>query len=425
MAYFRWQGNGGGTKSDYQDGRNWVNEAGTAYAQARYPGSMASVDDDAVFDTALVAGASSCTTNVNQSSAAAVLRSFRVGSAYDGNVGSTASDPSGKLKVLCTEMYIDGSGGGSYYIFGVDSGSYIATAEVTGGTVNLDGHFGNLTLKKGTITLASTTHVVSSLDIRYVTSLLSDAAVTITSGATLPSAVNVYGGTTTNANAITTLTVYAGNWTQTAGDITTLTNEAGTIAWNAGNITTANLNGGSLSGAAGAITRRIGTATLRAGATLTLDNGLNNIKVVNYVQNYGGTITWPSGNSQEMYVAWQVAGASDAHQGIDPQSSGAATLNGDFVYMNPYDRLDLLVSLGATDSSSVIFKLTESSDESATGEADISGKTVTYDAAAKQGIITLRGYELTAAKPYVRARCVIASGSASLVSAAYIIREFV
>lgn len=425
MAIFRWQGNGAGTKTDYQDGRNWLNEAGTAYAQARYPGSVASVDDDVLFDAALGSGCSSCTTNVNQTSAAAVLRSLRVGAAYDGNLGSTASDPSGKLKVLCTDMFIDGSGGGDFYIFGVDSGSYITNCEVTGGTVNLDGHIGNLNLKKGTVTIAATAHIVTSFTVRYLTSILSDVTLTVTSGATLPSTVTVYGGTSTNANAVTTFNMYNGQWTQSAGDITTLTTEAGTVYWNAGNITTANINGGTVNGASGAITRRIGTATLRAGASLNIDNGLNNIKIANYIQNYGGTITWPSGNSQEMYAAWSVAGASDAHQGIDPQSSGAATLAGDFTYLNPYDRLDLLCSLGATDSSSVIFKLTESSDGIGTGEADISGKTVTYTAANKQGVITLRGYELTASKPYVRCKIVIASGSASLVNAGYIIREFV
>jgi hypothetical protein len=40
MALFRWTGNGAGTKSDWHDGRNFIDLAGAAYPQTRHPGSV-------------------------------------------------------------------------------------------------------------------------------------------------------------------------------------------------------------------------------------------------------------------------------------------------------------------------------------------------------------------------------------------------
>ena len=415
MAIFYWRGNGAGTKTDMQDGRNWVNQAGTAYASGVYPGATAGVYDDVVFDSALASGASSPTTNCDFS-AKVDWNSMRVASAYDGDIGASG----GWLKAeIGAGVWADCTSAGACYFYGSGTDGYEDMVIVGGSNVNLDGEFTDLQVLKGTVTCQASVVFTDSLTIGYLTSAATDVSMTIAAGATMPATVNHRGGAVTNSNAITTLNTSAGTWTQSAGNITTWTNNGATCYWNGGNVTTLYVNSGSLSAANGGSSRVLGTATIQKSATLNLDNGLNNIIVSNYVQNYGGTYTACSGARLTDSRTWTIDGSSDAQYGIDPQSSGAATLTGDMVYVAYLDTLECYYDLGASDSTSVIFKLTESTLSDGTGEADISGKTETFTAATKSGKLTVRGDELTATKPYVRVNCVIASGSASLVSAHY------
>lgn len=425
MAQFRWRGSGAGTKTDWQDGRNWVDGAGSAYAQARYPGSVAATYDDVVFDAALGTG-SSCTTNVNQSSAAAKLNSLRVGSAYDGTIGSTASDPSGKLKAEIDSVVIDASGSAlTFYLYGSGASDGLKNLKLYGGTVVLDGRLTAPEFYKGTVTISSTATIITSCLWSYSTSIDTDVLASITAGATLPSSVTQRGGTVINANAITTLDCYDGSWTQSSGNITTWNIHGADCIWSDGNITTLYINAGSLDGSESPISRRIGSAILYTAGSLNIDNGLNNIYITGTLTDYAGTLALATGAQILQSTTDTYAGTSDAVQGIAPISKGAGTTTtGTAILLNPYDRVEYYITIGVTDSS-ITADIMESADTTHTSEAAIAAKQQTWSGTDdnKTKKITCWGYELSSGKYSVRPSITTSGGSAALISCVIILKR--
>lgn len=407
MSIFRWRGNGAGTKTDMNDGRNWIDEAGTAYGQTRYPGSESGTEDDVFFDAAVTNG---CTTKTDHSNAtdyasgAEILRSVRVSAAYDNALGA-----SGKyFKTKCREMVFEGTNCTAAYVAGWTTGYSAGIGKLTvtdAVALSLDGTISNPVFLKGVITCAAdTTVIATSLTIGYVTSQTTDVTLTLRSGMTLPSTVNVSGGAISNSNAVTTLNIAGGAWTQSSGALTTLTVSSGTVYWDDGNITTLYLYGGDVDASGGAAPRRIGTAYVYPSGTLNINNGQDNILVTTYVQNYGGTTIFSEGYTEAPYATTTYAGASDAKQGISPQIVNNTNVDSDIVYCGVQDRLDIYCTTGAIAAGgSLTFRAKEAA-TSGGSYSNISGKSVTFDDGDdnQTKIISIWGHELTAGKPFVK-----------------------
>ncbi len=433
MSIFRWRGNGAGTKSDLNDGRNWVNDAGAAHAQARYPGSVPGTEDDVYFDAAVTGSSSlACTTKCDQSNTtdypagAEVWASLHVSSAYNGDLGASSK----YLKAKIREVYIEGSSSASvhFYIAGWNPGAGAFQDGISRMTVRealdlrLDGKIVELVPLKGIINCASGMEIESSLNVGYISDPAADVVMVLNSGMTLPASIGGAGGDITNYNAVTTLDFGAGTWSQQAGDVTTVRQRGGTFRWNGGNITTLQLFGGDATAAGSVLARRLGNAEVYPGATLTLDNGQRNILVTGRIRNYGGTVVWPSGGDIAPCPTLVYAGASDAQQGISPQTLNNSTADGDAIYVGEMDRLDVYCCSGAlAGTAAVVFKLQQAA-TSGGSFADIAGKTVSLDDADDDQVrlLTVWGYELGTGGNWVRVTCTNSAAVDALVSAACI-----
>lgn len=433
MSVFRWRGNGPGTKSDFNDGRNWVNDAGVAYAQARYPGSVAGTEDDVYFDAA-VTGSSSmpCTTKCDQSDAtdypagAEVLRSLHMSPAYNGDLGALTK----YFKAKVREGFAEGSAtaNATFYIAGWDPGVGEFRDGITrmvvreGVDIKLDGKIGELVLLKGFVTCASGMTIAEVLTVGYMSNPATDVMLVLNSGMSLPDTISIAGGVITNYNPIANLAIGAGTWTQQAGDMTSVHQIGGTLAWNGGNITTLHLYSGQATAAGSVLARRIADAEVYPGASLTLDNGQRNILVTGRIRNYGGTVVWPSGGDIAPYPTLIYAGASDAKQGISPQSLNNSTANGDAIYIAEMDRLDVYCCTGAlAGTAAIVFKLQQSATSGGTF-ADIAGKSVSLDDGDDDQVrlLSVWGYELGTGGHWVRVTCTNSAAVDALVSAACI-----
>lgn len=301
MAFFRWQGNGAGTKTDWDDGRNWLDAAGAAYGVARHPGSVAAVFDDVVYDTALGGGALSTAGYDAVTAGDESLNTFRVGPLYNGTIGLAGAG--GQVRVNVPELYIQNDAGGDFYIEGGTLGTglekVIVLATKATSKLYLDGHIGELFIEKGQVTLDATTIFAAAATIttRYVSAILTDVLLTIPAGVTMPTAgiIYVFGGRVTCAEDLFEMYVYNGEWTQ-AGDITKLGMTGGVCIWTSGDITAAVLEGGKLDGSDSPIARVIDSVFVFRGATLDLDNGvLGSITVGTVHEAWGGITTWQPG----------------------------------------------------------------------------------------------------------------------------------
>lgn len=423
MAEFIWEGNGAGTKTDMQDGRNWIDRSGTKYAQALYPGATAGVNDELLFLNAL--GSYSAPSTNTDFSAKVAFKSVTVGEAYNSTLGLVASDF--KFDMIASgSVVIDAQAASDLYLYG--SGSYgITGLRLLGGPISgkklyLDGKITDPVLLKGTAQIEATATVVNSLTAAFVSSPLTDLTLTIVKGATLPTTVTHLGGNVYNSNAITNLNSSGGTWNQLEGAITTLTGTGSTIPWTDGNITTALVYSGKLDGSGSAKVRHIGMLKVYGSASANLDPGADCIYVGSYTQMFGGTIKWPQGQKLEESFTKTGDGGSNAALGILPQSVAGTptTTSGSDCYLGSRESVDILVQLGASDATSVVFQAYESEDASHTNEAALTGKLATFTAASKQALITVARDDMATLKPIVRIKAVVTGGAASLISAAYL-----
>lgn len=422
MSAFVWVGNGAGTKTDMQDGRNWANLSGTAYAQAVYPGATADVNDELYFLNALAASAP--ITNCDFSAKVA-FKSVIVGESFNGAIGATggyfkfdmvASGVVDLNLAAAQDVYMEGSG-----TYGLNNLKQL-DGPIYGKTLYLKGTQTAPLYMKGTTSVISGT-IATSLTAAYVSSTLTDLTLTIAAGVTLPTTITHLGGTVTNSNAVTTLNSSAGVWNQVTGAITTLTGQGSTVNWTAGNITTANMYAGKLDGSASSAVRKIGTLNAYGTAVIDLDCGSDAIYIGSYAQVFGSTIRWPAGRKLEEYYTLTGDGGSNAIYGIAPQAvAGTPTTTvGSDVYLGQREKLDIHVQLGATDCTTCVFTAYESEDTAGhTSETAISGKEASFSAASKQALISITKDDLTVTKPVVRIKCVVTGGSASLISASYV-----
>lgn len=289
--YFYWTGNGAGTKTNWCDGRNWNDGAGSPYAEDNYPSSSAEDTDYVYFNAPLASGASSPETNVDLS-AKNPIAALTVTSDYDGHIATAAQFL--KVKIPTGDLIFDGSGSAeNSYIFG-EATSKIAKIKLLGGSVYLAGKIVSLEALRAIINIENATTIETSMLVGYLTAQTGDVVLTIGSGCTLPSSVIVTGGNTTCNSAVTTLDIRGGTWIQN-GAITTANVTTGTLDWRSGTITTANIYSGTVTAASSNIARTITKAVLYPNGTLNLNNRQNNIAVGDYIQTYGGSLILGSG----------------------------------------------------------------------------------------------------------------------------------
>lgn len=284
--FFYWQGKGAGTKTDWNDGRNWVDGASSPYAQGDYPGSSATDTDYAYFISPidLEGGAASPETNLDLS-AANPISALTVRNAYNGHIGKAAA----YLKAEISNVVIDAGGADdALYIQGIGTNG-LQSVRCLGGTVHFGGKLG-LEALKGTIDIANGS-TITSLLITYLTST-ADVILTIGSGCTLPAIIEMTAGSVSCNSAVTTLNIRSGTWTQNA-NATTVSLSGGTFVWAGGNITTANVYSGTLSSIGYSTSRAVTIAILYPAGTLNLNS--SGVAISSYVQIYGGTLVLPAG----------------------------------------------------------------------------------------------------------------------------------
>lgn len=412
--FFRWDGNGAGTKSAWNDGRNWKDAAGSAYGETVYPGQTAGRLDDVVLDTAVP-------TALAGYAVAEKLNSIRVTTGYKSSANGSALDigSSGTyVKCDCAEVIIEAFG--NVYLEGDTGGlDHVQVSSVEAGKkVFLKGVF-SLDVSDDAVEIGASS-TVNALSIGGSTSSLPD--VTILTSVTLPSTIQCRAGNVSCQSAVTTLEVMGGTWDQDAGDITTVKNYSGTLNWNAGNITTIYGYGGSVLCSGATVNRRVTNIIAYDDAVVDLRDGLGNVRVTGYIDNQGGNVLMDDGIALEQHLAPTYAGASDAVLGISPQSLAAAgTAWGSDVYVGFYDRLEVLVSVGASDTT-VAAQLFKSSDVTHGDEAAITDPAAlewegTDDDQTKK--LTLWGYQLTDGKTSIRLKLTATGGTAALVAAMY------
>jgi hypothetical protein len=293
-ATFFWKG---GTDGTWNTPGNWLNSSGTAYTDA-YPGydvtNTANVDGDAVMldsaPTTALAG--------HDASASGDLAAFRVTSGYTGAIGTSGTPvifdmtTTGNCVIdgsQAADMYI--SGGGTHGLVGL-----IVNGTKSGKVLYLGGTIVNPLLKRGTVDIAATAIITTGLTISYISSVYGDVALAVNAGATLPTSVDVQGGTSTCAVAIADLRISDGQWTQTAGDITALEITRGTLIHKGGNIIAGKLAGGSLDCSQSTVARSIGDMSVDTAATLNLNNGQGNVTwTALRIQGGAGNVTFAAG----------------------------------------------------------------------------------------------------------------------------------
>lgn len=302
-AIYRWRG---AVSTAWKTGTNWIKTDGSTHDVADYPGKAAG--DQAWFDYAVTTYSPA---GIDLSSDADLL-SFKVGSQFDGTLGSSTANPiifdmqTGNT----AECLIDAEGAGAMYLKGGGTnGIYRLTVTGSKTSLWLAGVLGATTLLKGTgITIDSTTTALSSLFVGYESSKNNDVDLTIEASSTLPSTIRTSGGTVSCSQAVTTLELGGGAWTQNTGSVTTLIMDGGTFYWGAdeptttvpSGITTAYIRSGTLDGSRNLQARTITLAVIYTDGTLRVDNGMRNITVTQYDYE-GGTIKWSEGERLARY----------------------------------------------------------------------------------------------------------------------------
>lgn len=419
MAEFRWRGNGAGTASAYNDGRNWVDSAGSAYIQARYPGSVTGVGDDVVLDQALGEDASGIAGYDGSSNV--TLRSFIVGAAYDGTIGSADT----WLKINADSVSINAESAQNIYIEGA-SGLGLEKLSVQSATgLYVKGIVTGADITSGTVDFAASSSCAGSLTIGVGAG--GGPAVTLNSGMSLPAVIYQHGGSVTNYNDVVTLNLTNGTWTQAQGDITALRTNGGTCYWNAGNITTANLISGGLDASGSVKSRRVNAVYLYPNATFSMNDKVGSVKITDRIYHYGGTLRVAPNTELQLSTDQTYLGAANAVYGVSPQVVNNTTVNGDGVYLALNDRLDVYCVAGnIATGGSLSFALYEDAVDTFATEAAVSGSGYALAFTDLDGDteekITIWGHQLSAGKHYVRIK-VVEDGSADCVIAAQYIKH--
>lgn len=279
---FYWRG----TQSPaWNDGRNWVDDTGAAYAAGRYPGSSPGDWDTVYYDSALSTGAHS--TDGFDGSLLEDMNSVGIGPDYDGTIGS-ASAP---LIIPSTNTIVRVCARTSPGVFLSTSGRgadiYVHDAIL----LDLKGEWTAAKLFRGTVTFSAGARI-SSLIVSYTSSQASDVKLTIADTVTLPPADNpcvANGGTVVCNTPVGQLYMTGGSWTGRA-DLTTLwMYGACTYTWESGDIGTVDIYQGVLDGSRSSKTRTYGDIRVYPAGALNINNYLGNI-TGDTISNYGGSV---------------------------------------------------------------------------------------------------------------------------------------
>lgn len=415
---FRWRGNGAGTKSAWNDGRNYVDGAGNAYAETRYPGSVAGVNDDVVFDQAL--GQTALSPAGYDGSSLEKLRSLTVGAAYDGTIGSADT----WLTILAEMVNINAESAQNIFLEGASTTGIENMSVQAGSGVYVKGVASNSYVYGGTVDYATGT--VASGSITIGAGGGSAAVVVLNSGMSLPSTVYQNGGRVTNYNSVTTLNITNGTWSQQTGNITTLRTNGGSCFWYSGNITTANLIGGSLDGSGSVAPRNIGTVYLYPNATFNMNDKVGSITVTDRIFHYGGTLTVAPNTQIARFTDDVYSGADNATLGIEPQTINNTTAEGNGVALSQNDKLDVFCIVGDISVDSLLeLKMYESATSDFASESAITGKSAALLGYEGNKVIkfSVWGYELAHGNSFARLKIVENGAADALVAAQYVIHR--
>lgn len=273
MAARHWVGGGAPNAGDWQQANNWAE------------GAVPVAADEVYFDR----GAQDVDQGLNN--AAVNLDLLYVSGKYSGSIGATGTP---LLLDQIDDFFYAGVGDEAWFdtadaVNGINN-AVIANSGTGADALHLDGFIGLLNVLKGKVTL-DTGADAQDIEVSYVTSVASDATLSITAACTLAALVQ-NGGTVTNLSNITTLTVLQGTHTHgVAGGTTTATTinvSGGTVNYYSnGALTTLDVRGGvfSATGSRGPFT--ITNASVWDGGTLNLRNEQLNITVTNGVYQYG------------------------------------------------------------------------------------------------------------------------------------------
>ena len=311
MALFRWRGDGAGVGTDFDDGRNWVDEDGVAsYAQARYPGSILLTYDDVILDVAVTNG---CATAAGYDAPTAVdemLRSFSVAPDYDKAVGQNLANPidievahDTDAQTEDCEVIIEGDNAGDIFLCGGGTDGLLRVTVnnmKSGSYLYLDEKVGTLRCMKGAVVLDAGIVIATEFTIGYINSQSTDSTVTI------PATVTANGGQITCYIDITTLYQTGGTWTQgidgsnNYGNVTTLhmSGNKPSFRWYAGDIALADVYSGKLDGSQPcAFGREFTVINVYPGGIADLSDDLQNNTVAEggYIQYFGGEVKFGMG----------------------------------------------------------------------------------------------------------------------------------
>ena len=306
---FVWFGDGAGTKSDWDDGRNWRDLADNVYAEARYPGSVTDVHDDVLFRGVL--GATALSPLGYDGSALARLRSLEVAPDYDGSIGGAGD----WLAVPTDGLVLNGTQAGSIYIERIDGADTDTTIVRSGSGIHLRGTFENFRVMKGSGSFDAGVPNVNPTIVdngwfgyETLSGINTDVVWIINEGVTI-SNITQSGGVVTNYNGITTFTQNGGVWyhygrgnTQ-SGNILHYNGYGGILYPMESSVCDALLAGASIDASTRKLPGYLQFAYVGPNSVINIENGLGNIRVTGNITNNGGTIITPTGKSVSIVPA--------------------------------------------------------------------------------------------------------------------------
>lgn len=316
---FRWQGNGPANKTNWADGRNWVDENGLQYPEDVYPGSGLITNAIAQFDVPLAAGA--------QSPAgidlryADCLRALMIGAAYDGSIGSAES----YVAVEAARVHIDAAAMASCHLRLTNENESAQSVLVTGGVnIYLAGEIHGLRLTRGSVTIANNTTIVGECHVGGSTA--ADLQLTIASNVTLPvEGIVVGGGQVTCSSRVPLLVQRGGIWTQAGYDVATgvamddYIGYGGELQRQCGHFVRLALRGATVRNTATINSTSIGEIVdLTPDSTLDLSAGLNDTTIFGDILTTGGSLTPPVNTRLRVEPSWSFGSGID-HVELQPQ----------------------------------------------------------------------------------------------------------
>lgn len=421
---FRWQGNGAGTKSAWNDGRNWVDQNDAPYPQARYPGSLAGTEDEVLLDIELATGA--LPLEGYDGTSLEVLKSFKIASAYQDTVGRAAA----YLKIKAKEVIINSpKNTAGMYIHQLQNGS--STTVLGGSNINLAGDLDNFKALTGSGTIISGATLTKPF-FGYVASTDTDTSWVIEEGVTVSEALQTGGyidcyATLTQSSEngyLNDLTQHGGIWVQRA-NLTRYDGIGGTLNWLEGNIYEAKVSGAFIDASQGKAARIVTTLAVSGVTEIDINNGLANIRVGKYIDISGGTVHF----SPQSRVSLK---SKSAYFIIQDTATVAASdeYNSAWISLSEYEHLQAVIQDGGIAGLEDVVSGFYAASDSAGTDAEVVSNSLDYieDLGIPSGVDVRQnsvwGYKLPAGKPYVSLKINNMTGQAVTVSVLGIKRSF-